>query len=609
MNKYSPAFYRFKLTRLIAQDFKPRMNTILDYLIPDELISKPKPNLLYHIIFCILTNSDVNSNQLVKWIKDQHQQGVPLCCHSASEALDLVNNFLVLEDRCCLAATCKNLLIYCSTPEKMVQEYVEWCSLVYNNDNLKDILLRFYTLEELFKLFVKDIRVLSSSLCEELIEIIKQVHGNDNITPAMTSLATTCMPNHQIPPDLIPLVLQYYTQEDFYSLSQVNFDWLKMYSCDDVLGRVNVFRELRICNAIFTNWKPQSSSWHVWQGITRFTWMVSRQIFNDFHALHMSYFYGNCLVKIESTKCHLNLVKCDLSQLRWVTNLPRQWKFQLFGCNVSDYYHLGWEGLAYYLFHHNYQLEYWHTRGNYNHLYNLTMPAHGLLIDASTLSIATISTLITHGKFEVVVLSDCMFVRVAATEIELPIHYIGFPSRTHLVLKKCKNVYALLSWYHLPQQIKKLTYIQRYGDMAGNDLICLRRLMTRRKFGGIDVREKFAIILYESSVSGQINAESSVLLHQFLEDLVEHWRDIKKIKVWQSIKIGFVIYETFLHNDSQSHEYMLDLMKFDTKSAFTKSCNVFKNLFYHGVAGDPKEPVSKLWRDIISDWCFESFAE
>lgn len=237
---------------------------------------------------------------------------------------------------------------------------------------------------------------------------------------------------------------------------------------------------------------------------------------------------------------------------------------------------------------------------------DIEMPAHGLLLDNSEIDVSAIANLIIHVQYKVVVICDCDLNWTEGTsEIFYPAWEKPSP-HTHLIIENCHSVSNLLEWSQLPTKVAKLTFVDEYNHFSLKTAKSLRQLMTAPA-SDTNVRDTIVIILYaayQTNFTPFFNGHQDHTMEKIWSDISTHWVMIKRLHQWHKIYIGFLLVKSNNVVPYVNAEYLIDLLKCDTKQGLKSKAAGFEKIFNYG-EGDPDKPVSKLWDDIKHDWSYE----
>lgn len=645
--RHSSCIYRIALTRLIKENLQHNALFVVDTLVPDLFtkngINDKEPSYLYHLVYCLLTNENIDTTPLELWINDRYREGVDLSVHTLPLLIQQrIYSYLRTYDKFSLCKTGKILADFGEDNTFEDESYKRWCTLTFNRDNLKDIFMKYVTPDDLIDFILKDARAIPTKLISTLNFKLKRINrefkraasrppivvcnpappakksqlnaNNSSTKPALVECHPPAAPVKKnckfiFAEKVISKLAGYFSLKDFFCAMYLNFDWLSALLCEDtIMNETDFFREIKFTDKHFHKWQHARSSWFLYSGACRMNYIVSKSAMAQYRPNKVPLFGGYELRYYRGTTFHVKLLWDTTADLTFVACLPRAWDLVIDATSRFDFYHISWFKFCLYLRRWADYIEYFYVAGNYIEGYQLPMSATCLLMDKGVIDWQSLDALIYRNEHTGVFLHEIKLLDIA-NHNTIKYRY-ALNVETHLLCFDCSNLYYLGDWEKITHLLDKITIVKQYTEITEADCIGLIKLMEHKSTS--EISPELTIILYHSyhdTIKLTNNmGETDLVMDKFWPLVKASWRKIKSNLMYFRVNIGFVMVKQIGnfkdHKQCLNEEYMIDITIYKNNNELAQAGDGFRRLFA-GLTGDNGKPITRFWKQVMNDFQME----
>lgn len=597
----APSIYRLQLSQAINRDINSNLPLVIDELIPD--FDDPKPSYLWHLLWCILTNDEIETDSLWYWIMQQRKEGaVPPSLNTLGEEKPMTNivEFLPDIDKCALACASKFWswyicdMSYCLWDTDVT--YGLFCGLTYNSDCIKDAVNKRLTHSDWMKLFIVDSRALSCKLAKKLTNLLEDGMKPPPPLPASDFWDTT------VSDALLGAMAHYLHKKDFIAMANVSRQWAQSLLRYSVLNKLPWTKQLIFDKSRFDKWNYVSSGWYLFSPATCIKFMLPRWYKMKHHSSHLSRFVGNGVQHYEGTFFILDMAQCDLTNLKWITIHIKQYNWSHKGVVPRfEYIHCSWYGLAHYLKHVvNHELQAVLINENYKKHCCIIFPTRVLIFNQSLIDLYTIAWQISMGDYKAVIAWCSEFNDWDYTPLLDDIGDIidTTSSRKHLILYGCKSLYVLLRWRHLVPHVDIITVVNQLLGVLGVTKSFIAKLLHGNHYAGLNTLNLF--LWRECNVTFGYEPNYNDTMDQLWDIWQPYVRQGKWPTVQQAMQcqIFDLNVDLYAHDSNKHYAFSANLASIDKNWQFEEVQKKFYDLFREKC--DKPHNVYGKWQKLIS---------
>ena len=622
--RHSSSIYRIELIALMKAQLQLNAQLVIDILIPDFLTGDGVNNydscILNHLMYCLLTNPQVDTNAIENWIVDRCREGVPLSLHTLPlSCQQRIHSYLTSYDIFQLNDTNKTLSDLCGNNGFESDSYKRWCSLTFNRDNLKDIFIKYITPEILIDLILSDVRALS---VYDLVHLIGTVRDNNagllfhpSIQCSKPSTVTTTQCKNSVvkpaiiyafPPKALSILASFLTEDQFLQCLSINLDWARAFLSSDVLRHSkHLFKEIKFTDKHYRRWDFARSSWFLFEGATRMNYIVSKSVIEECRPNKVPLFRGNNLCYYRGSIFHVNVRRSNLSRLRFLACLPKSWDLVITASAKFTFYHKSWYKLCDFFVGWCDYIDYFYVAGNYVEGFDLSMESTHLLMDKGVMDHQTLSTILNRNGYAGVYLHNMKLIDSQTHYKKRILNTLYY--KPHLLCFDCENLHYLTEISSLLHIVKYITIVKKYSDITNEECKGLVQLMGQ--FSTTLFSPTLTVIFYHSydtkiNLFNNIGGKDSSM-DKFWPLVVNVWSKIIKHGIFAHVYIGFVMVNQIVnaedHHKCNNQECMIDVTMYETKQELREAGDQFRRLF-GGASGDDTKPVTRFCKKLLHDF-------